>query len=635
MLDFIDFPSALALISFIGLFGHIYRARRHQSHLPPSPPGPNSLPFFGNVLSLPSSKPWETYASWSHEHKSDLISVRTFGQLSVIVNTLEAAKELLERRSAVYSDRPLLSMVELQMAHGTKDIPSALSHKGIYNISAPAGGVRERSVKVAARKARRLPGAATNVSDTVSSLKPCLKPETIAERCPGTRYGNIDRYIDIAKQSMAMLSNSVFPGAVLVNVFPSLRNLPDWLPGTYFKTYAKKCAALTREMRDKPFETVKAGMVDGTARPSLTVTLLEENETVSALTTVILALVLHPSVQDRAQAEIDRIIGRACLPTFENREALPYIGAICRETLRWMPVTPLGVTHSAYQDDLYKGWGVPKGTHIIINAWAMLHDPAKYEDPESFKPERFLNEDGTLNGDEVQPAFGFGRRICPGRHLASATLWIMVASILAVYDIKKAKDDTGADIPVSVGCTDGLVRHGDRTWQDEPPVDAIITIKICTGLESAGTLPRTRVLFAAIFNVPDTITLVCIERDDGALKPEEIQPRAVGRSAGLDAWQEPREARALGTPVAVRARGDIARELGAPREADRADPFAVSPLAVRAGLKGRVEVAPASKGEEVGGKIGKAGADSGAANETEGQYGREYTRGQDNDATTI
>ncbi|THH16034.1 hypothetical protein EW146_g4536 [Bondarzewia mesenterica] len=490
MLDITDFPSILALISFIGLFGYIYRARSHRNHLPPIPPGPKPLPLFGNLLSIPSTKPWETYTSWSRENKSDLISVRTLSQLSVIVNTIEAAKELLELRSAVYSDRPLLPMIEIQVAQGTKGVPSALSCQGSYDISAAAGGVRERSVEVVAREARGLPGTPTSVSDTFSSLKPCLKPKTIAERRPGTCYGDIDRYIDIAEQSAAMLSNSVFPGAVLVNVFPFLRNLPDWLPGTNFKTYANKCAALTREMRDKPFEAVKAGMTDGTARPSVTVTLLEENEArgggeagVDVIKEMAALMYIGKQMFHGQEHPYTNAIARPrMLTTFEKREALPYVGAICRETLRWMLVTPLGVTHSAYQDDVYKGWGVPKvntGTHIIINAWAMLHDPEKYEDPESFKPERFLNEDGTLNDDEVQPAFGFGRRICPGRHLASATLWIMVASILAVYDIEKAKDDTGADIPVSVGCTDGVIRHGNRTWHDLP-VDAVVTIKIRT-----------------------------------------------------------------------------------------------------------------------------------------------------------
>ena len=80
----------------------------------------------------------------------------------------------------------------------------------------------------------------------------------------------------------------------------------------------------------------------------------------SSLTFALLALVLHPEVQRRAQAEIDSVVGRERLPDFED--PLPYVGAVCREISRWKPVTPLGVAHSAYDDDVYKGWGIPKGT---------------------------------------------------------------------------------------------------------------------------------------------------------------------------------------------------------------------------------------------------------------------------------
>jgi len=75
---------------------------------------------------------------------------------------------------------------------------------------------------------------------------------------------------------------------------------------------------------------------------------------------------------------------------------------------------------------------------------AILHDPAMYPEPDAFKPERFINSDGSLRDDPVlTSAFGFGRRICPGRHFVDASLFIVVASILSVFDIKKAKGSDG------------------------------------------------------------------------------------------------------------------------------------------------------------------------------------------------
>jgi cytochrome P450 len=73
-----------------------------------------------------------------------------------------------------------------------------------------------------------------------------------------------------------------------------------------------------------------------------------------------------------------------------------------------------------------------------------LHDPALYPEPDTIKPERFLNQDGTLRDDPVMMStFGYGKRICPGRHFADATLFIVVASVLSVFDIRRPDSESG------------------------------------------------------------------------------------------------------------------------------------------------------------------------------------------------
>jgi cytochrome P450 len=80
-----------------------------------------------------------------------------------------------------------------------------------------------------------------------------------------------------------------------------------------------------------------------------------------------------------------------------------------------------------------------------------LHDPEAYPEPEEFKPERFLKEDGTVRDDPMLSlVFGVGKRICPGRHLVEATLFIAASSILSVFDVTKAKDENGNEIPIKV-----------------------------------------------------------------------------------------------------------------------------------------------------------------------------------------
>ena len=82
---------------------------------------------------------------------------------------------------------------------------------------------------------------------------------------------------------------------------------------------------------------------------------------------------------------------------------------------------------------------------------AVLHDPEAYPEPDKFVPERFLNEDGTVRDDPMLSlVFGVGKRICPGRHLVEATIFIVASSVLSVFNVTKARDENGNEIPVKI-----------------------------------------------------------------------------------------------------------------------------------------------------------------------------------------
>ena len=80
-------------------------------------------------------------------------------------------------------------------------------------------------------------------------------------------------------------------------------------------------------------------------------------------------MVVFPNTQQKAQAELDEVVGRGRLPTFADYERLPYIRAIIKETLRWRPVVPMALPHLLTQDDIYNGYYIPKGTICIPNVW--------------------------------------------------------------------------------------------------------------------------------------------------------------------------------------------------------------------------------------------------------------------------
>ncbi|KAG2069083.1 cytochrome P450 [Suillus decipiens] len=181
--------------------------------------------------------------------------------------------------------------------------------------------------------------------------------------------------------------------------------------------------------------------------------------TTAALMNFTLAMVLYPDVQKRAQAEIDFVVGGDRLPTFEDRASLPYVESVLRETLRWHPVGPLGVPHATSSDDTYDGYFIPKGTTVISNIWAISRDEKRYPKASSFIPERFLDVNNALTDDDpASYVFGFGRRACPGRHAADASLWSAIVTILATVKFSPAKDDQGKAIEFTPQFTTGLTR---------------------------------------------------------------------------------------------------------------------------------------------------------------------------------
>ena len=177
-----------------------------------------------------------------------------------------------------------------------------------------------------------------------------------------------------------------------------------------------------------------------------------------------LAMIAFPEVQRRAQAELDAEVGRDRLPTYADAPRLPYVRAIIEEVQRWRPTLPLGVAHAATEDDWYEGMFIPKGTICIPNIWLCNHDRAVFgEDVDEFRPERHLDEHGELLSGSVQAvqaghvSFGFGRRVCVGKHLANNTLFINTARMLWAAKLEGPRDANGKEVPLD---TDTFIDTG-------------------------------------------------------------------------------------------------------------------------------------------------------------------------------
>ncbi|KAI6016205.1 cytochrome P450 [Pisolithus marmoratus] len=255
--------------------------------------------------------------------------------------------------------------------------------------------------------------------------------------------------------------------SALLGAFPFLAYIPSWMPGGNWKSRASHCQRLLKRVLDDPIQYVHGSITAGTARKSMVHDIYEDKDedlnleldrekvakevaatafmetTTSTMLVFLLAMVLYPAVQRKAQEEIDRVVGTDRLPDFSDRPNLPYVEAVLLETIRWVPVFPLAIPHMTTAEDTYNGMFIPKGAVIIPNVWAMTQDSERYPEPKVFNPDRYS---GKLEDVASSSAFGFGRRVCPGRHLAEQSLWAVIVSMLATLQIGKATDASGAEI---------------------------------------------------------------------------------------------------------------------------------------------------------------------------------------------
>ncbi|KAG6473101.1 cytochrome P450 78A5-like [Zingiber officinale] len=161
-------------------------------------------------------------------------------------------------------------------------------------------------------------------------------------------------------------------------------------------------------------------------------------DTVAILLEWIMArMVLHPDIQRKAQSEIDGVVGSSRRPISDSDvPRLPYLQSIVKETLRLHPPGPLlSWARLAIHDTHVGDHFVPAGTTAMVNMYAITHDESVWDAPETFKPERFIEESVSVLGVDLRLApFGSGRRVCPGKALALATVHLWVAQLLQRFD---------------------------------------------------------------------------------------------------------------------------------------------------------------------------------------------------------
>jgi len=443
----------------------------------------------GNFFDLPAKEQWLKVTEWSKEY-GEVVHLNAIGQHMIYLNTYEVAVDLLERRAAKYSDRVLTEMTKMIgadrmlafMRYGDKWRTSRRMFHQEFN-SNTATKFLDTQLKHGLTMLQHIYRDPESFEHHIKHFSSGTVLETV--------YGieiqsKDDPYVRGVERAMENLEALVV-GVYMVDFFPFLRYVPKWFPGASFKKNAWRYhqslvdhyvlpfqAALEKmnhneishqtvttrwmdRINDKPDEKERRRL-EGYLQLVTGVTLIGGYETTTATLLIFIYLMItHPEVQTKIQAELDAVVGRSRLPDFSDQENLPYINAVYKELIRWYPILPLGIPHRAIMEDEYKGSRIPNESIIIPNVWVMVRDKTVYgSDADLFRPERFLESDLR---DPARIVFGFGRRICPGRHFAENSLFLGMCLIPHLFKMGKALDKEGTEVPLEAQWTSGVVVH--------------------------------------------------------------------------------------------------------------------------------------------------------------------------------
>lgn len=449
------------------------------------PPGPTPIPFIGNKFDIPKSQPWIQFEKWSKQY-GPIFTLWIGRKPTLIISDPQIAVDLMEKRSNKYSSRPRM-VVMGEIYNGNSSILTqpygkawSTRRKLLHQALNPKALRLYKPTQEA--EASRLcyallsdpQGWEKQIERFTSSVVFCvayghridsLKAQVIADRF---RFMHFQASLNI-------------PGKYLAETFPILGKVPSTLMPwkkevqTMGKKEGQANLALLNMVKHEIAKAQAQGIPE-TVPDSLCKLLLEMREkepvplsethfsyvpaslfgagsdtTASTLCSAFLGLITHPQVLNAAQAELDSVIGTDRTPNFADEPKLPYLRALCKETLRWRPVAVLGGTpHASTETDRYEGWTIPAGSTILGNNWAINLNEEYYPNPHHYDPIRFLSdaerqqlgiEKQPHAGQKLHPAktghssFGWGRRICPGADLAANSLFIALGKLLWAFDI--------------------------------------------------------------------------------------------------------------------------------------------------------------------------------------------------------
>ncbi|KFA72636.1 hypothetical protein S40288_03358 [Stachybotrys chartarum IBT 40288] len=491
----------LLAVAVLAILPFLYR-RLHQPKGLPLPPGPPGEPLIGHLRIIPVDHPEYDYTRWGKQYNSDILHFSMLGRSIIVLNSVESARQLMDKRGANYADRPRFVLFEV-MGWGVtltflRWSPRFKLHRKLLQQSFTQSACKAYR-PIQEEEAYRAAKAILERPNEWELLLRQFSQAVVLRVGFGINVQERDDpFVKMAIEVEDATGQGGVPAGSLVDFFPSLRYVPSFLSPISRHlaplAHARRTKPTIQRLHDAPWAAAEPSIRSKSAtQPSFmnshftrylaneaegkpnectigdikgaagAISIAGGNTTWSTIIVCILNLILHPDVQARARAEVDEVIGRdengdiVRLPNFEDRPKMKWLECILQETTRWMPLSPLGVPHATLAEDTYKGYRIPAGSIVYANAWAMSRDENVYSSPDEFAPERYLP---LTEGGRAEPLpdgpFGFGRRVCPGQYFALSGVYIIMATLLATMNMSCPLDQDGKEVKPDVTFSNGL-----------------------------------------------------------------------------------------------------------------------------------------------------------------------------------
>uniref|UniRef100_A0A0D9WSH5 Cytochrome P450 n=1 Tax=Leersia perrieri TaxID=77586 RepID=A0A0D9WSH5_9ORYZ len=479
----------LAIVPLI-FFGSVARRRAGEGGGHRLPPSPWSLPVIGHLHHLAGALPHHAMRDLARRH-GPLMLLR-LGELRVAVaSSPDAAREVMKTRDIDFATRPMSRMTRLVFPAGTEGIIFApygeewrelrkictvelLSARRVHSFRA----VREEEVRrllnsIAAAAEAASPAKAVNLSEMLSAYAADSSVRAII----GSRLKERDKYLTMLERGLKLFARHTLP-----DLYPSSRlaMLVSRMPGRMMRHREEATAfndAIIKEHQEKingaggdednlldvllriqregdlqfPLSTerIRTTVGDMFAGGSETAA--------TALQWIMAELMRNPRVMRKVQDEIRQVLVGQQKVTEDSLSNMSYMHLVIKEALRLHPPVPLLLPRECRNTCQVFGFDVPKGTMVLVNAWAISRDPKYWDKAEEFIPERFEHTDIDFKGTNFEyTPFGAGRRMCPGIAFGLANVELTLANLLYHFDWQLPDGMEAADLDMTEEMVDSM-----------------------------------------------------------------------------------------------------------------------------------------------------------------------------------